>query len=102
MVCLNHLQDIPLWKELTDEEVVRLVKDILIRFDFRFQELGVELMRLGHDDPDANYTPCEHQMRVLAKLFGLDYNKDIVPEAYDRIIKWKTHLDEVHKTGEIR
>ena len=82
--------------------MVRQVKDILIRFDIRFQELGVELMRLGHDDPDASYTPCEHQMHVMAKLFGLDYNRDIAPEAYDRIQKWKAHIDEVHKTGEIR
>jgi hypothetical protein len=35
-------------------------------------------------DPDANFTPLEHQLHVIASVFGWDYVKDISDEAYRR------------------
>lgn len=96
-ITLHHLKDTPNWKDLSDDELVDLVREILIRFDIHLQHLGVELMHLGQQDPDANYTPCEHQMHVMAKLFGIDYSSEVNDEAYARIQEWDRHLAEVRK-----
>lgn len=100
LIRLNRLKDTPYWKTLTCDGVEELVRDILIRFDIQLQYLGVEydqLQKIGKWDPDAHFTPCEHQMHVMAKLFGWDYNKDIAPEAYAWIQEWEAHIKEVHK-----
>ncbi len=98
LIRLTRNKEVQNWKDLSDDELQEAVKDILIRFDIYFQYLGVKLMRFGDDaDPDADYTPCEHQMHMMAKLFGLDYNDDINDEAYRRIKVWRNHLEEVRK-----
>lgn len=36
-ITLHHLKDTPNWKELSDDELVDLVREILIRFDIHLQ-----------------------------------------------------------------
>lgn len=99
-ITLNRLKETPNWKDLTDEGLVDFIREVLIRFDIHLQYLGVEydqLQKIGKWDPDANYTPCEHQMHVMARLFGIDYTKEINDEAYSRIQQWETHLEEVRR-----
>jgi len=45
-------------------------------------------------DPDANFTPLEHQLHVIASIFGWDYNKDISDEAYRRRQERKKAIEE--------
>lgn len=45
-------------------------------------------------DPDANFTPLEHQLHVIASIFGWDYCKDISDEAYRRRQERKKAIEE--------
>lgn len=45
-------------------------------------------------DPDANFTPLEHQLHVIASIFGWDYSKDISDEAYRRRQERKKAIEE--------
>lgn len=61
--------------------------ELLIQMDQYLELLGVELLpafRDGYFDPDANYTPMEIRMHMMAELLGYDYAKDVRAEAYMR------------------
>ena len=45
-------------------------------------------------DPDANFTPLEHQLHVIASIFGWDYSKDIAAEAYRRRQEHKKAIEQ--------
>ena len=51
-------------------------------------------------DPDANFTPLEHQLHVIASIFGWDYPKDISDEAYRRRQEHKKAIEERRKMME--
>lgn len=62
------------------------IRELLIQADHRLTWLAIDLDRRMPDgwDPDAYYTPLEHQLHLIAEAVGLDYNKDIAAEAYRR------------------
>lgn len=102
LIRLSNIEEIPYWKDLTDDAIVDEVKDILIRFCIYFQQLAVEydqLDQIGKWDPDENYTPCEYQIYALARFFGLHYTS-LGNEARRRFQAWETHCNEVREQVE--
>ena len=78
------------WDNIPADEITvskDRMREILIKADHRLVGLALQIERLmpGVDwDPDANFTPLEHQLHVIAEEFGMDYNRDIADEAYRR------------------
>lgn len=68
------------WNRRTTDEL----KDLLIDIDSYHELLGTELLEAFYDnyfDPDANFTPLEHRLKLLYEALG--FNKDeIRNEAY--------------------
>lgn len=66
-------------RTMTDE-----LKNLLIDIDSYHELLGTELLNAFHDgyfDPDANFTPLEHRLKLLYEALG--FNEDeIRNEAY--------------------
>lgn len=62
------------------------MREILIKADHKLVGLALDLDKRMPEgwDPDAYFTPLEHQLHVIAEEFGMDYNKDIAAEAYRR------------------
>jgi len=54
---------------------------LALQIEHKFEELAGQPVDW---DPDANFTPLEHQLHVIASIFGWDYCKDISDEAYRR------------------
>ena len=71
-------------KDCTKERM----REILIKADDKLVGLALQIESMvpeGQDwDPDAYFTPLEHQLHVIAQEFGMDYNTDISDEAYRR------------------
>lgn len=63
-----------------------MIREMLINIDDRMVGLALDLdWRMPEGwDPDAQYTPLEHQLHRLAEECGLDWHKDIAAEAYRR------------------
>lgn len=60
------------------------LKDLLIDIDSWHELLGTELLEAFHEgcfDPDANFTPLEHRLKLLYKALGFN-EKEIREEAY--------------------
>ena len=68
------------------------MRELLIKADDYLVGLALQIERKFEElagapvdwDPDANFTPLEHQLHVIAEIFGWDYAKDISDEAYRR------------------
>ena len=68
------------------------MRDLLLMVDKHHTDLALDLMdrfeKLTGDscswDPDAYYTPLEHDLHLIAKECGIDYSKEIVAENYRR------------------
>jgi hypothetical protein len=68
------------------------MREILIKTDHRLVYLALDLMQKWEEltgdscgwDPDAYFTPLEHQLHMIAEECGMDYNRDIAVEAYRR------------------
>lgn len=72
-----------------DPEMIRRVHDDLVRIDAYHTLLGaslVEFLDMGFD-PDAVYTPLEHEIKNLACDLGLD---------------WRVIADESHELAKAR
>lgn len=68
------------WNRRTTDEL----KDLLIDIDSWHELLGTELLEAFHEgtfDPDANFTPLEHRLKLLYKALGFN-EKEIREEAY--------------------
>lgn len=64
---------------------------LALQIERKFEELAGEPVDW---DPDANFTPLEHQLHVLASIFGWDYCKDISDEADRRRQERKKAIEE--------
>ena len=67
---------------------------LALQIEHKFEELAGEPVDW---DPDAYYTPLEHQLHVIASIFGWDYSKDISDEAYRRRQERKKAIEERRK-----
>ena len=77
---MGHDNIIKEWNTRTTDKL----KDLLIDIDSYHELLGTELLEAFHDgyfDPDANFTPLEHRLKLLYEALG--FNEDeIRNEAY--------------------
>ena len=77
------------------------MRELLIKADDKLVGLALQIESMvpeGQDwDPDANFTPLEHQLHVIASIFGWDYAKDISDEAYRRRQERKKAIEERRK-----
>ena len=74
----------PNWIDRWNRRTTDNLKDLLINIDSWHELLGTELLEAFYDgyfDPDANFTPLEHHLKLLYEALG--FNKDeIRNEAY--------------------
>lgn len=78
------------------------IREILIKADDKLVGLALQIERKLEElagepvdwDPDANFTPLEHQLHIIAQEFGLDYNRDISDEAYRRRQERKRQIED--------
>ena len=81
------------------------MRELLIRADDCLTGLALQIEHKLEEitggptdwDPDAYYTPLEHQLHVIASIFGWDYNRDISDEAYRRRQERKKAIEERRK-----
>lgn len=78
------------------------MRELLIKADDKLVGLALQIEHKLEEitgvptdwDPDANFTPLEHQLHVIASIFGWDYSKDIAAEAYRRRQEHKKEIEQ--------
>ena len=76
----HHAWDIKPADEITVSK--ERMRELLIKADDYLVGLALQMEREFEEitgeptdwDPDANFTPLEHQLHVIASIFGWDYN----------------------------
>ena len=70
---------------------------LALQIEHKFEELAGQPVDW---DPDANFTPLEHQLHVIASIFGWDYAKDISDEAYRRCEEREERIKAIKEAHE--